>query len=120
MSSDTNPRVYFDIEMQGQTRRVQFELYKTVTPICAENFRCLCTGERGKSKRTGKTLHYLNSQFHRIIPGFMAQGGDFTAHNGTGGESIYGGEFRDENFKLPHNKPFLLSMANAGRNTNGS
>ena len=114
-----NPRVYFDVSINDKVSRIQFELFKNVVPKTAENFRALCTGEKGKG-RSGKPLHFLNSIFHRIIPGFMAQGGDFTKFNGTGGESIYGGEFKDENFKIRHDKPFLLSMANAGRNTNGS
>merc|ERR1712070_911776 len=78
-----------------------------------------CTGEKGKGK-LGKALHYAKSKFHRIIPKFMAQGGDFTHGSGVGGESIYGGKFDDEGFKLKHNRPYLLSMANAGKNTNGS
>ena len=112
--------VYFDMSIGGKAAgRVIFELFSDVTPKCAENFRCLCTGERGRG-RSGKNLHFKGSSFHRIIPGFMCQGGDFTKGNGTGGESIYGEKFKDENFKIKHTEPFLLSMANAGPNTNGS
>ena len=115
-----NPRVYFDISIGGTPAgRIEFELFADVTPKTAENFRALCTGEKGVG-RSGKPLHYKGSGFHRIITKFMCQGGDFTRGNGTGGESIYGEKFPDENFKLKHDDPFLLSMANAGQHTNGS
>ena len=120
-STPKNPRVYFDIKIgEDIQQRVQMELFANVVPQTAENFRCLCTGEKGQSPYSKKPLHFKGSIFHRVIRGFMAQGGDFTAFNGTGGESIYGEKFRDENFKLQHTEPFLLSMANAGKNTNGS
>lgn len=108
-----NPLVFMDIvvgeEAQG---RVVMELLADVTPRTAENFRALCTGEKGEGK-SGKPLHYKGSTFHRVIPDFMIQGGDFTMGNGTGGESIYGEKFADENFQLKHDRPMLLSMVRA-------
>lgn len=145
-----NPVVFFDITIGGAPKgRIEMELRTDIVPKTSENFRCLCTGEKGTG-RSGKALHFKGSTFHRVIPKFMAQGGDFTRGNGTGGESIYGAQFNDENFTLKHTgagvlrcvcvRPLMkwlvkeprtaltygivlllghFSMANSGPNTNG-
>ncbi|KDN38394.1 peptidyl-prolyl cis-trans isomerase D [Tilletiaria anomala UBC 951] len=119
-----NPIVFLDVAIgdvaKAKKQRIVLELYKDKVPKTAENFRALCTGEKGNSATAGVPLHFKGSGFHRVIPRFMIQGGDFTAGNGTGGESIYGEKFADEDLTGKHDTPFLLSMANAGPNTNGS
>ena len=114
--------IFRDIKIgDKEPQRVIFEMFDSAAPKTVENFLTLCAGTGGMCKGSPqKPLHYKGSGFHRVIPNFMCQGGDFTNGNGTGGESIYGEKFKDENFKLRHDAPGLLSMANAGPNTNGS
>uniref|UniRef100_A0A2K5D2W0 peptidylprolyl isomerase n=1 Tax=Aotus nancymaae TaxID=37293 RepID=A0A2K5D2W0_AOTNA len=100
--------------------RIMFQLFSDICPKTCKNFLCLCSGEKGLGKTTGKKLCYKGSTFHRVVKNFMIQGGDFSEGNGKGGESIYGGYFKDENFILKHDRAFLLSMANRGKHTNGS
>ena len=118
--ANVTDKCFFDIEIDGTpSGRITFGLFGDVVPKTVKNFASLCDGSAGVGN-SGKPLHYKGSVFHRIIPNFMAQGGDFTSGDGRGGESIYGAKFADENFTLKHEKPYLLSMANAGPNTNGS
>ncbi|XP_060089748.1 E3 SUMO-protein ligase RanBP2-like isoform X1 [Heteronotia binoei] len=113
LSKETNPVVYLDISADSEfLGRITMELFSNIVPRTAENFRALCTGEKG--------FGFRNSVFHRIIPGFICQGGDITKQDGTGGQSIYGDTFEDENFEVKHTGPGLLSMANRGRDTNNS
>merc|ERR1712228_723868 len=118
-SSGVHATVFMDVSIGGSAAGKIIMDLTANTPRTSENFRCLCTGEKCVGK-SGKPLHFKGCAFHRVIPGFMAQGGDFTKGNGTGGESIYGAKFNDENFKRKHTGPGILSMANAGPNTNGS
>ncbi|OQR74580.1 hypothetical protein BIW11_00940 [Tropilaelaps mercedesae] len=117
----TSQRTFFDVKIGGKDAgRIVFELFCDVAPRTCENFRALCTGEKGIGKTTQKPLYYEGVRFHRVIKQFMIQAGDFSKGDGSGGESIYGGQFDDETFILKHDAPFLLSMANRGKNTNGS
>jgi len=120
VANSANPCVFFDMSIGGKAAGlIVMELFADIVPKTAENFRALCTGEKGRG-RGRVPLYFKGSAFHRVIPGFMCQGGDFTTGDGTGGESIYGEKFRDENFKHKHTGPGILSMANSGPNTNGS
>lgn len=113
-------RVFLDVDIDKQrVGRIIIGLYGQVVPRTVENFRALCTGEMGKAAN-GKVLHYKGTPFHRIIPGFMIQGGDIVSGDGRGNQSIYGGTFRDENFKLKHSHAGVVSMVNSGPDSNGS
>uniref|UniRef100_A0A3B5R0Y0 Peptidyl-prolyl cis-trans isomerase n=1 Tax=Xiphophorus maculatus TaxID=8083 RepID=A0A3B5R0Y0_XIPMA len=118
MGIKVRPRCFFDVGISNVlVGRIVVELFSDICPKTCENFRCLCTGI---GKGTQKPLHYKGCLFHRIVKDFMIQGGDFSEGNGRGGESIYGGFFEDESFGVKHNKDYLLSMANRGKDTNGS
>nr|XP_060638652.1 NK-tumor recognition protein isoform X2 [Anolis sagrei ordinatus] len=121
MGAQDRPQCFFDIEINREpVGRIIFQLFSDVCPRTCKNFLCLCSGEKGIGKTTEKKLCYKGSTFHRVVKNFMIQGGDFSEGNGKGGESIYGGYFKDENFILKHDRAFLLSMANRGKHTNGS
>ncbi|VDO07234.1 unnamed protein product [Rodentolepis nana] len=121
MGRKFNTRCYLDVAIgDGDPERIVLELFDEKCPKACDNFKKLCEGVCGIGMKTGKPLHYKGSMFHRIIKGFIIQGGDFSNGDGTGGESIYGGTFADEDMSLAHDRPFLLSMANRGPNTNGS
>ncbi|KAM9308091.1 LOW QUALITY PROTEIN: NK-tumor recognition protein [Gastrophryne carolinensis] len=121
MGEKARPQCYFDVEINREAvGRIVFQLFSDVCPKTCMNFLCLCTGQKGIGKVTGKKLWFKGSTFHRVVKNFIIQGGDFSEGNGKGGESIYGGFFKDENFILKHDRAFLLSMANRGKNTNGS
>lgn len=114
-------KCFFEVQIDGRDHgRIIFNLFKDKCPKTCENFRCLCTGEKGSGKRSGKALYYKGSQFHRVVRDFIIQGGDITDANGKGGDSIYEGSFADENLELKHDEPYLLSMANRGPDTNRS
>jgi len=114
-------KVFFDVKIgDGEPQRITMGLFGDDVPKTVANFVGLCKGDTGKKASSGQDISFKGSKFHRIIPNFMIQGGDFTRGDGTGGESIYGAKFADENFKLKHTGPGILSMANAGPNTNGS
>ncbi|XP_010941302.1 peptidyl-prolyl cis-trans isomerase CYP21-1 isoform X2 [Elaeis guineensis] len=113
-------RVYFEVDIDGQrTGRIVVGLYGKVVPKTVENFRALCTGEKGKGA-SGKNLHYKGTPFHRIISGFVIQGGDIIHGDGKGSESIYGSTFPDENFTIKHSHAGIVSMVNSGPDSNGS
>jgi peptidylprolyl isomerase len=121
VSAKVTLKVYLDISIdEAAAGRIVVGLFGDAVPKTAENFRHLCLCDLGNGKESGKPLCYKGSPFHRVIPKFMNQGGDTTNHNGSGGESIYGGSFEDENFDVPHAGAGMLSMANGGPNTNGS
>ncbi|XP_056374825.1 NK-tumor recognition protein [Hyla sarda] len=121
MAEKARPQCFFDVEINREPiGRIVFQLFSDVCPKTCTNFLCLCTGEKGIGKVTGKKLWYKGSTFHRVVKSFMIQGGDFSEGNGKGGESVFGGYFKDENFILKHDRAFLLSMANRGKHTNGS
>jgi len=117
--AEITSRVYFDVSIDDRDAgRIVMGLHGSIVPKTVHNFESLCRGDQRHPR--GRLLAYQGSPFHRIIPNFMIQGGDFTNFNGTGGLSVYGDRFEDENFQLTHKGPGILSMANAGRNTNGS